>query len=91
MLILESLLRITSSIFSEDEKEKNMLEINGYIAIYLKLFIHEVTDLSILEENVILMIACIYYFIFMEHGWRNDTGWTARWSRLSISHKRFHC
>lgn len=58
MLILESFLRITSSIFSKD---KNVIEINGYISIYLKLFIHEVTDLSILEENIILMIACIYY------------------------------
>lgn len=71
-----------------------MIEINGYLSISLKVFMQEVTDLFMariyFRRNCILTMAHTH-LIFREHGQRNDTGWTARWSWLSISHKLFHC
>lgn len=72
-----------------------MIKINGYSSISLKVFMQEVTDLFTariyFRRNCILMMAHTCYLIFREHGHRNDTGWTARWSWLSISQKPFHC
>lgn len=72
-----------------------MIEINRYPSVSLKVFMQEITELSMariyFRRYCILMMAHTHYLTFREHGQRNDTGWTARWSWLSISHKLFHC
>lgn len=55
MQILESFLRMTNSTYSynEDEKEKNMIDINGSPLVTLKVFKQKVTDLSIWQGCIL--------------------------------------
>ena len=59
MQILESFHRMTNSTYSynEDEKEKNMIEINGSPLVTLKVFKQKVTDLSIWQGYILEKIA----------------------------------